>query len=532
MKPGGRPDILLVSDEDQDPDDHYREVRKFLSAPAEAHPSGFDPAELPHAQHLGPAVLGAHLRRHGFEAAVVDNVFRIPRSLELFRAALETGVPAVGISTGMLRPGSIRRILKEVRSRTPEARIILGGETAWRDPSVAALGDVTVIGYGERALPQVLQALRDKRGFEGIENLIIHRAGRLVRTQEDPGLWPEPPLPPAWDLLESRPSVCYPVEASRGCRHTCLFCTYPALGRRTPKDAEAVLADLAAGLDAGARLFRFMDSNFTSSPEETERLCARLARARLGARWCCYARPDDLAARPGLAEELARGGCEAVLMGVDSGDDGILRAMGKGYDSATALEGIRRAKAAGLVTLSNFIIGFPGETRESVDRTLEFVSGAGLDIVSFSGFSLRGASAAWKLRERLGLEGYGTSWRHGTMDSDESREHVRRAIEAVRSIPGASIGMLHLLVQLLAYGLEVQEVLVYLGAVKEWHAARGRPPADARRRLEEVWERLRSARRRWGAPAPFESSSPAPRASLGALGRLAGSLLRWKSGGA
>jgi coproporphyrinogen III oxidase-like Fe-S oxidoreductase len=70
---------------------------------------------------------------------------------------------------------------------------------------------------------------------------------------------------------------------------------------------------------------------------------------------------------------LKRAGCVSLSFGIESFSDDVLARMGKRFDAATAAEALRRAKAAGLATLVNLIVGFPGETEATFAETCEFV---------------------------------------------------------------------------------------------------------------------------------------------------------------
>ena len=516
MTEQGRPDILLVSDEETAPFDSLRE---YLAVPL----PDIQLDRFPHMPYLGAVLLGTHLRRRGLRPVVIDNLSRIPANASRFREVLRGGVPVVGISTSLLFDvRTVGGLVAEIRRLNPKAVVVLGGHTAALYPAVSALGDATVKGYAEGTLPELVMALREGRSLEELPNLILNRSGRQKHTAERAELWPGGPLAPDWDLLQTRHSECFPIEASRGCRHKCRFCLFSRLGRDVRREPGSVIAEMARDHEKyGARFLRFTDPNFTSCPEKAEHLCERITASRLGASWSCYARVDDLAKRPGLGGAMRQAGCVAAFMGVESGDDGMLAAMAKGYDSAAVLEGIRRAKEAGLITCANFIIGFPGETSDTVERTLELIDKAEPDLVAFNVHVLRRGSPAWESRSGLGLEGENLKWRHATMDSEQAQAHMRRAMEAVvRTMPRVSIGTELMMIRYVSHGLSVHEAMDYFRAAKEWHAGSGRCGPWASDVLSRVGDRLLQVQRRWGLPASAEESEPASRQPRSILDRL------------
>ena len=138
----------------------------------------------------------------------------------------------------------------------------------------------------------------------------------------------------------------------------------------------------------------------------------------------------------------------------------MLERMGKGATSRDALAGIAIAHAAGLRVHANLIVGFPGETRDSFERTLELAVPARPDTVLLS--PLVAQENSWlyadRLGERFGLKGQGKSWRHASMDSETAYalvdEGYRRLTEA-----GVHLGSEYAESALIAYGYSVEEAV-------------------------------------------------------------------------
>jgi pyruvate-formate lyase-activating enzyme/methylmalonyl-CoA mutase cobalamin-binding subunit len=482
------PEVLLLSDEEIPPgDDHFGALKRYSRAPLAAARAG---GALPHPQHLSVVALATYLRRHGVDAEPVDNLSRIPGRLERMRALLDAGPRVVGVSTSLLLGASaVRRVVDEVRARAPRAFVVLGGATAAGDPEVAALGDAVVAGHGEAALLELVRARRE---------------GRPPRPVE-PAAVDELPAPD-WGPPHTRPSLCHPIEASKGCRYRCAFCSYPDLGSQRLRARERVLEELERNREFhGIRMYRFMDSNLTSWPEETEALCGAIAERGLGLQWFAYARADELARRPSLAESLRRAGCVMLFCGVESGSDAVLKGMNKGYSAARAAEGVRRAKEAGLLVHANFIVGFPGETRETVDETLEWIRSAEPDTAAFSVLYLHrnSTAAVWTQAGRWGLRGAGLSWWHPSMDSEGAQEQLDRAMSAVlREMPRTLIDGGHGVPTRMGFGLGLEEALGWAAALREHHLGDEDRRAAAAEALRAASDRMDAFLRARGIAPP------------------------------
>ena len=99
--------------------------------------------------------------------------------------------------------------------------------------------------------------------------------------------------------------------------------------------------------------------------------------------WSCEARLDTV--DPGLLGSMRAAGCHLVMLGVETPDQEALRASSKGYGTADrAVQTFRAARRAGLSTLAHFIIGFPGDSEDSIKRLISYASSLECDFASFN----------------------------------------------------------------------------------------------------------------------------------------------------
>jgi anaerobic magnesium-protoporphyrin IX monomethyl ester cyclase len=160
---------------------------------------------------------------------------------------------------------------------------------------------------------------------------------------------------------------------SRGCSGKCIFCTVPRLYQSIiqVRTAENVLGELELILDQGYREVFFRDETFTLFKKRNETICKEIIRRGWKISWICNSRLIGID-KPMLAL-MQEAGCHMIKFGVESGDQGILDAMKKG----TTLEEIRQifrwCKELGLDTHAHVMLGNVGETRETINHTIEFV---------------------------------------------------------------------------------------------------------------------------------------------------------------
>jgi anaerobic magnesium-protoporphyrin IX monomethyl ester cyclase len=102
----------------------------------------------------------------------------------------------------------------------------------------------------------------------------------------------------------------------------------------------------------------------------------------IGLEWTCQTRVDNVDSQ--LLADMSRAGCRMIQFGVESGDDRVLQEMHKETSVAQVRQAFRDAKRQGLRTTGFFILGWPGESRESINRTMKLAVELNCDYASFT----------------------------------------------------------------------------------------------------------------------------------------------------
>ncbi len=276
--------------------------------------------------------------------------------------------------------------------RHTDAPIVLGGVgfSVMPEEVLALTGaGFGVWGEGEFVFPELAHRLERREDFRDLPGLLWPRDGAWQRN---------PPSAPALDALPSmrRAWVDNPLyflhggqagfETKRGCTMRCVYCAdLVAKGRQTRTRPPAAVADeleclLAQGIDH----LHTCDPEFNLPPSHALAVCEELARRRLGdrLRWYAYCSPTPFS--PELAYAMRRAGCVGINFGVDSGDAGMLHRLGRAHAPADILYATRCSKDAGLAVMLDLLLGAPGESRDSLTRTLELMRQASPDCVGVS----------------------------------------------------------------------------------------------------------------------------------------------------
>lgn len=281
--------------------------------------------------------------------------------------------------------GRYRETVAAVR-RWSDAPIVLGGSgfTIFPRELMAALdADYGIVGEGER-LRDLVDALSNGGETGGLPGLLVRRGGSVSAAGTDvhggsdgfsPGPWsgrfdPEfQGLRPHLDFYLQRGGMLN-LQTQRGCPFRCVYCTYPHIEGRRPRFLPpAEVARTALRLqEAGAKYLFITDSAFNASPDHARAVARAFREAGLALPWGAFFAPT--APPRGFYREMAEAGLTHVEFGTESLSDPVLRAYGKPFRAADVPEAHRAAREAGLHVAHYFLMGGPGENRETLEQTL------------------------------------------------------------------------------------------------------------------------------------------------------------------
>ncbi len=166
------------------------------------------------------------------------------------------------------------------------------------------------------------------------------------------------------------------IFTGRGCPYKCTFCSWPqSLMGRTyrVRSVENLLDELEwieGNLPEVKEVF-LEDDTFTISKNRVMEFCKGYVERGLDVSWSCNARADTL--DPETMKEMRRTNCRFLITGFESADDEILKNIKKGFTVELAREFAKNVKGAGLLLHADFIIGLPGETKATIEKTRRFI---------------------------------------------------------------------------------------------------------------------------------------------------------------
>lgn len=384
----------------------------FVNPPYERIGPGY--AFIKHITNRSPSLgllhLAAQVREHGYEPTIVESDI-----LDLdFDGVAEKIIAAapkyVGITLFTVGVWGSARIARKVKQALPDTKVIVGG------PHISSMGletikrftefDVAVQGEGEKVLIELLKAYEkaEETGtpadLSGVPAIIYRKNGKTTVNPALPLELVLDDLPfPAWDLLPNFPHAYKPavydyprgpvatIAASRGCPFHCKFCDTSTFGAKVRYYSPKKVFEMMVFLQKtwGIRHIMFVDDLFLASRQRTTELCNLILEHGLKMTWSCDARVDTV--KPDLLDLMKRAGCWQISFGLETGSDDMLRRMDKSARVEKSERAVNWAAEADIRVKGLFMLGYPGETRETIEMTKAFVRRIPMTIMNLTKFT-------------------------------------------------------------------------------------------------------------------------------------------------
>ncbi len=386
------------------------------------------------------AYLGTYLHRRGLTFDYVNH-FR-GREEELARKLAQNRVLTVAITTTYyISVAPILEIVDFIRRHAPEVKIVIGGpfistQVRNRDPMAVEYLFQSTIGadfyvndsQGETALVKIIEALKSNGSVEGIPNIYYKAPGeqgyRSTPVEAETNRLEENMVD--WNLFSGGVGEFVNIRTAVSCPFACSFCGFPEhAGPYQTAPVEAVERELLQlKRFPSIKSVHFVDDTFNVPPKRFKEILRMMIEHRLPFKWHSYFRCQY--ADQETVDLMKQSGCEGVFLGIESGSGAILKNMNKAVTTQQYLEGIRLLKSAGIVTFGNFIIGFPGETDETVRQTMRFIEDSGLDFFRVQLWYCEPVTPIYKQRETFGIRGESFEWEHNTMNAAAAGDWVEK----------------------------------------------------------------------------------------------------------
>lgn len=210
-------------------------------------------------------------------------------------------------------------------------------------------------------------------------------------------------LQPATDAIDG--SKSFSVMTSRGCPYRCTFCSQSIMPIKwRARSPESVLAEWKHLVEnMGAQEIGVLDDSANIQVDRLEKLADMFIENNLNhVPWIFVNGIRANLATENLLTKLKKAGLKRVAFGVESGDPDVLLSIDKKIDHDTIRQAFRNAKKVKLETMGFFIIGLPGETEQSMEKTIKFACEVDPMIANFSMMTPYPGTKVWEIVKRQG----------------------------------------------------------------------------------------------------------------------------------
>ncbi|HSD58570.1 MAG TPA: radical SAM protein [Methanotrichaceae archaeon] len=361
---------------------------------------------------LGLGYIASSLRSVGCSPELLDCTF-LDKD-DALKRALDADADIVGIYSMVTMREESLRFARHLRGRS--SLLIAGGPLPSSDPGVFLSDfDVVVVGEGEQAAAEILKAYESGSDLRSIKGIAYRQDGRVVLT---PKRELENDLDkiafPARDLFPNQMYIDHwkkrfgysttTVITTRGCPFSCEFCSNAVFGvSYRERSQKNVLDEVEEALSFGYDRIHFADDVFTLNRKRLLHLCDEIISRELDFPWECLGRVDSI--DRATAEAMKRAGCRRIFFGIESGDDSVLRLMNKKITTSDARRAVEAAQSSGLKTGAFFILCYPGETDDTVLKTIKFATSLPVDYLSFTmPYPLPGTALYERVKDRIAMD--------------------------------------------------------------------------------------------------------------------------------
>jgi radical SAM superfamily enzyme YgiQ (UPF0313 family) len=330
---------------------------------------------------LGSVLLGTILKQQGLEVKVVIEEISTPDY-----GTLDFHPDLVCISS--ISSTAPRAYQLADFYRHQGLPVVLGGaHPSFLPEEGLEHGDYVVCGEGDEALPELVRTLQDGGDLAGIGNLCFQEGDTTRRNPWRPFLADLDSLPiPDYHLIhnwQAKKRRFVSVATSRGCPFNCRFCSVILMFGRQYRcnSVDRVMEEIHRNSIPDGHLF-FCDDNFTANRDRIKQLCERLLKENLVREWSAQVRVEA-AKDQELLKLMARSGCYAVFIGLESINPATLKA----YNKSQTVEGIRESvlnfHQHGIAVHGMFVFGSEEDHFQVIRDTVKFSRQLDLDSLQY-----------------------------------------------------------------------------------------------------------------------------------------------------
>jgi len=329
------------------------------------------------------------LESKGYKVRLVDvpaggwNIEDVLKDLRKFNPDM------VVVETSFTSLNNDLSVCKRIKDEIEVPIVIVGPPTSQFVEKMLDYADIVARYEYDFTLAELAERVDNGRDFQDVLGVSFKQNGRIFHNPDRPFSTSEQldELPFVSEVYKRHLNgydyflnySLYPmvqIFTGRGCPYKCTFCSWPQtfMGRKYRVRSIENILDELEWIEENLKVKEvfFEDDTFTISKKRVLKFCRGYRERGLEISWSCNARVDTLDLE--TMKEMKKANCRFLIVGFESADDNILKNIKKGFTVEKAREFAKNTKKAGLLLHADFIIGLPGESKETIEKTRRFIN--------------------------------------------------------------------------------------------------------------------------------------------------------------
>lgn len=358
--------------------------------------------DVSHYYHLlspyGLSLISSFLKQQGCNITLLDAAGHHMKREEIITYVKELNPKILGLTLITNHLPQTIPFLRDIKKVLPDVITVIGGP----HPSVEYKSlmqnhkevDIAVIGEGEYTMLEIINNLQHGESLENIKGVSYRVNGKikinpfreLISNLDSLPFadWDSLPMDKYWYSWTVKKNYAG-LSVSRGCPYSCTFCAYyTTLGKKFRKRSpQNIIEEVKLLYDKfNVRNIYFTDSTINVDNKWLNEICEGLLKLNRPLIWGCHVRADRL--HKETIKLMKKSGCNRMFIGVESADNTVLKKMKKGETIEGIREGIMKLHEIGFYPDLGFILGMPGDTEESIMKTINFAKEFKKNLVVFT----------------------------------------------------------------------------------------------------------------------------------------------------
>ena len=349
--------------------------------------------------NLGFVYIAGELEKAGFEVEIYDAMSKFDDYDQIRTRIKDSGADFIGATAITATINDAIRVLEIAKEELAEVKTFLGGvhPTFCYEEILSADGDSVdycILGEGEITAPELMAAICDGGDVSTVPGVAFKIDSRIENTGVRPFVEDLDSLSPAWHLVDWNDYPLYFIDnstvaivsSSRGCIHTCIFCSQHKFwnGTYRQRDPHKFVAEIEhLATTYGINVFFIADEYPTHSRERWETILDLLTEKNLGVHILLETCVQDILRDADILHRYRQAGILFIYVGVEATSDQRLKEFKKETAFVDSRQALKLIADAGMIVESSLILGTPNETKESIKETLKLAKEYNADFMHF-----------------------------------------------------------------------------------------------------------------------------------------------------